>query len=58
MRRTQTDTTIYFERHTSDPFGADQVFNPFGDFGARADAPQRVQACDGVIAVFGLLRCE
>ena len=39
MRRTQTYTTVYFERHTCDPFGADQVFNPFGDLGARADAP-------------------
>ena len=58
MRRAQTDTTIYLERHSRDPFGADQVFNPFGDFGACADTPQRVQASDGVIAVFGLLRGE
>ena len=39
MRRTQTDTTIYFERHSRDPFGADQVFDPFGDLGACADTP-------------------
>ena len=39
MRRAQTDTTVYFERYTRDPFGADQVFNPLGDFSARADAP-------------------
>ena len=39
MRRAQTNTTVYFERHTRDPLGADQVFNPFGNFSARANAP-------------------
>ena len=38
MRRPQANATVYLQRHAGDPFGADQVFDPLGDFGARTDA--------------------